>query len=102
VAYILALFIAALSFGAAHAEGPLACDPREAYEICTLKIQRNNALDEAVQIEAVRRRLVDQIDALAAYWRDYLVGLEAQRKLAAAGVESRVARAAEAAKGKAR
>lgn len=81
------------------AEGPpLACDPRTQYEVCAIKIQRNNVLDEMATIDAQRRRALDRIDDINAWWKSYLEGLEQQRQQAASEASGRVARAAEVGK----
>jgi hypothetical protein len=54
VLVVLALFLPSSSVMAD--EPPLACDPRESPEVCALKVQRNNALDELALAMGKTRR----------------------------------------------
>ena len=91
-------------------ERPKACSEAEVWEICSLKLQRNNALDELAISNGARHRSEDLAEATSEFWRQYLDGLSAQRQAAAeywrkyldglaALTENRVSRAQEAGKG---
>jgi hypothetical protein len=96
------LALAAMWAMPALAEAPLACDPREQPEVCALKVQRNNALDELVLSSGKTRRLEAEAAAIADYWKQYVLGVEESKKHSEAQAGVNAARAAEAAKGRVR
>jgi hypothetical protein len=85
-----------------YAGEPLACDPREQPEVCWIKVQRNEALDELALARGRTQRVEAKAAATEEFWRKYLDGIEEQKKQAAVQSEVHAARAAEAAKGRAR
>ena len=87
------VLLAAGLVSSAYAESPQACDPKEDPIVCSLKIERNNALDELAinqgnawrerdTAAAIAQKLKDYwagyvkgVGALNDWWRDYVAGL---------------------------
>jgi hypothetical protein len=60
------------------AEGPSACDPREEYTICELKVERNNAMDE-LAIATGKLRTTQEREAKLVKWvTEYIEGVNSQ------------------------
>ena len=78
MAYFLMIFFLITSVSAA--ELPPACAPTESYEMCGLIVQRNNAENDLINMQAKANRLDDSLAQTAAYWKAYVDGIETQRR----------------------
>ena len=56
--------------------------PAEPSAVCALKVQRNNALDEAAIAEGGRRDLMVAAMQIAKWWSEYAEGAAAQTRSA--------------------
>jgi hypothetical protein len=53
---------------------PLACDPREPRDVCELKIQRNNAMDQVAIEKRKIELMIGSEKALVEYWNGWAIG----------------------------
>jgi hypothetical protein len=62
-------------------EPPLACDPKEAHVVCSLKVERNNAMDDLAISDGALRDQREADEKTAEFWKEYAAGLPAGPEL---------------------